>query len=126
MKALRQLLDNSYELRTQLPEDNLLMSVLADGLGEASGHGTCIGRNSAQTRRRRQRQALHWINHEAVYCSPQEGISFRFICERLGLDDKMVRLTVMTRGDVIRRFMHQYRDRSEKASRVKAAGRLRS
>ena len=107
--------DDSIDAESvRLPEHTLLGCVLASAIEEATGYGQWIGENTANTRKRRQAEALRWIYSEAIHYSPQTGVSFRYVCEALSLDPAKVREVVCTDCDRIGRYMSQVKLRGKK------------
>jgi hypothetical protein len=81
-----QIYHESTRNRSNYAELNLLRSVLASGVAEALGEGISTGETSKMELRRRQIQAQRWMESNEVYCSPEHGFSFCFLCEALSLD----------------------------------------
>ncbi len=82
-----------------IPEYELLREVLATGLLDATGEGARGGESSPSALRRRQSKAISWVMSEEVYCSPERGISFTFICEILDIDTSVLRKAVQRVDD---------------------------
>ena len=76
---------------SRMPEHDLLASILESAISEASGDGNFLGCHCPKEKRRRQAKALGWIFCNRIHCSPEEGISFQYICETLSLDPELVR-----------------------------------
>jgi len=36
-------------------------------------------------------EALHWLNSDEIYCTPERGASFAWICESLDIDPGLIR-----------------------------------
>lgn len=105
----------SSEFHRRLPEHNLLASVLASGVSEASGNGQWMGSNTPKERRRRQNEAKRWLSSTEIYFSPEKGISFQYICEALCLNANVVRIAIVENPEAIASLMSIFRDRSRKA-----------
>src|SRR5262249_10225390 len=74
-------------------ERSLLAATLADALLN-------LTEPNAKYRSSRDRfELLRWLASDSVHCCPEQGISFAFICEELGLDPQFIRSCVQ-RGTV--------------------------
>lgn len=104
----------------RLPEHDLIASILVSAVSDATGEGQWIAGNCERERRRRKEEAGRWILSDAVYCTPDLGISFQFICEVLDVDATSIRKTTEDNPEAISELMTVFRDRSMKRRSLKA------
>lgn len=104
----------------RLPEHDLMASILVSAVSDATGEGQWIAGNGERERRRRKEEARRWIQSNAVYCTPDLGVSFQFICEVLEVDATSIRQTTEDNPEAISLLMTVFRDRSMKRRRLKA------
>lgn len=125
MKALKleEVCSENYEEKVfRLPEHDLMASILVSAVSDATGEGQWIAGNCARERRRRKEEARRWILSDAVYCTPDLGVSFQFICEALEVDATSIRQTTEENPEAISLLMTAFRDRSMKRRSLKALG----
>lgn len=118
-KVLSQLVgETSVVPSLQLPEHELLATILATGACEAAGYNLKDSRISNRKRRVRQMEAQAWINSDLIFMDEEKGVSFGFICEACSFDPDSIR-TALRNGKITGAFATHFRNRERKGLKKK-------